>query len=113
MSQLPTSGLDFSKLSEEEKRTVNLLPAMIYHGVRTQDAILLRMNAVPRSLAEPLADRFRRETAGDRRAGMARMRSFCAISQNRNGKQRLRPTPTFRAESIAIFGLGCADQIRS
>jgi len=76
MSQLPTSGLDFSKLSEEEKRTVNLLPAMIYHGVRTQDAILLRMNAVPRSLAEPLADRFRRETAGDRRAGMARAAQF-------------------------------------
>jgi hypothetical protein len=63
-------------LSEEQQRTVNLLPAMIYHGVRTEDAILLRMNAVPRSLAEPLGERFRKATAGDRRAGVARAAQF-------------------------------------
>jgi hypothetical protein len=76
ISQLPTSGLDFSTLSEDQKRVVNLLPAMIYHGVSSQDAILLRMNSVPRSLAEPLAERFRKTAGYDPRSGVAQAARF-------------------------------------
>ena len=32
---------------------------MIYHGVRTEDAVLMRMNAVPRSVAENLGKLYR------------------------------------------------------
>lgn len=58
LSKLPTSGINFDKLSEDEKRRLNSLPAMIYHGVQTEEAILMRMNSVPRSVAEPLGKEF-------------------------------------------------------
>jgi hypothetical protein len=31
---------------------------MIYHGVATEQAVLMRMNMVPRSIAEPMGKRF-------------------------------------------------------
>lgn len=58
------SGLDFDGLSEAEHRRINALPAMIYHGVRTEDAVLMRMNAAPRSVAENLGKLYR-ETVGE------------------------------------------------
>lgn len=58
LSKMPTSGLDFDNLSEDVKRRINLLPSMVYHGVRSEPAVLLRMNAVPRSVAEPLGVRY-------------------------------------------------------
>lgn len=48
------SGIDFNQLSESERRQINMTPAMIYHGVQSEEAILLRMNSVPRSIAEEL-----------------------------------------------------------
>lgn len=36
----------------------NNLPAMLYHGVNTEAAVLMRMNAVPRSIAVGLGDQF-------------------------------------------------------
>jgi len=48
------SGLNFDHLSDAEHRKINMLPAMIYHGVRTESAVLMRMNAIPRSIAENL-----------------------------------------------------------
>lgn len=48
------SGIDFDKLAELEKRQINMIPAMIYHGVQSEEGVLLRMNAVPRSIAESL-----------------------------------------------------------
>ena len=53
------SGLDFDSLTESERRRVNALPAMIYHGVRTEDAVLMRMNSAPRSAAENLGKLYR------------------------------------------------------
>jgi len=55
LSQMGPSGLDFDTMSEAERRTINNLPAMLYHGVSTESAVLLRMNAVPRSIAPALA----------------------------------------------------------
>ena len=48
------SGFDFDKLSNSEKRQINMVPAMIYHGVKSEEGVLLRMNSVPRSIAESL-----------------------------------------------------------
>ena len=61
------SGMDFEKMSPEEKRRINSLPAMIYHGVRTEEAVLMRMNAVPRSVAERLGTEFKQRP--DQRSG--------------------------------------------
>jgi hypothetical protein len=35
---------------------------MIYHGVKTERAVLMRMNSVPRSIAEPLGAEFEQKT---------------------------------------------------
>ena len=59
------SGMDFDALSDAERRRINALPAMIYHGVRTEEAVLMRMNAAPRSAAEALGDLYKNVNAGD------------------------------------------------
>ena len=58
LSKMPTSGLDFDNLPEDVSRQINSLPAMIYHGVNSESAVLMRMNSVPRSVADPLGKRF-------------------------------------------------------
>ena len=59
------SGIDFEALSEADKRRVNALPAMIYHGVSSEDAVLMRMNSAPRSAAEALGSLYRELTDAD------------------------------------------------
>ncbi len=54
MSALSRIGIKFDGLTKSEKRQINMIPAMIYHGVKSEEGILLRMNAVPRSIAESL-----------------------------------------------------------
>jgi hypothetical protein len=69
------SGMDFDQLSADERRRVNILPAMIYHGVKTEAAVLMRMSSVPRSIAEPMGSEFERRTgvpAGNQTVGVAR-----------------------------------------
>lgn len=51
LQKLPNSGLDFDKLSEEEKRKLSNIPAMIYYGVDSDEAILMRMNNIPRKIS--------------------------------------------------------------
>jgi hypothetical protein len=53
-----TSGLEFDKMTEDERLVVNNLPAMLYHGVNTEPAVLMRINAVPRSIAPTLGETF-------------------------------------------------------
>ena len=52
LSKMPTSGIDFENMSDDERRKLNNLPAMLYHGVSTEEGVLMRMNNVPRSIAE-------------------------------------------------------------
>ena len=52
------SGLDFDNMPEDQKRIINNLPAMLYHGVNTEPAVLMRMNAVPRSIATGLGEKY-------------------------------------------------------
>lgn len=51
---IPGSGLDQKKLSEDEKRRLRNLPAMVYYGVSTDEAVLLRKVNVPRTLSHRL-----------------------------------------------------------
>jgi len=62
LAKMPTSGIDFDSLTPEQRQRINNLPAMIYHGVKTDAAVLMRMNSVPRSVAESLGEAFERET---------------------------------------------------
>ena len=42
------SGIDFDQLSDEQRKEIDALPAMIYHGVRTPEAVLMCINNVPK-----------------------------------------------------------------
>ncbi len=53
---MPTSGIDFSKLTEDEIRLVKNIPAMIYYGVNTEEGVVMRINNVPRSIANKLGE---------------------------------------------------------
>ena len=71
------SDVNFDTLSETERRRINALPAMIYHGVRTEDAVLMRMNAAPRSAAESLGDLYREMMSADEsRYSVGKARDF-------------------------------------
>lgn len=71
------SGIDFDALSDAEKRRINTLPAMIYHGVRTEDAVLMRMNSAPRTIAEQLGALYRNaSTASETRYSVSQARDF-------------------------------------
>ena len=71
------SGMDFKGMTEAERHRINALPAMIYHGVRTEDAVLMRMNSAPRSVAEKLGSLYRDAfEAADGRYSVGRARNF-------------------------------------
>jgi hypothetical protein len=71
------SGLNFDQLSSEQKRHINLLPAMIYHGVKSEEGVLMRMNGIPRSIAESMGESFRNATRQtNRRASVQSARAF-------------------------------------
>ena len=71
------SGVDFDALPDAERHRINTLPAMIYHGVRTEDAVLMRMNAAPRSAAEALGELYRDITGGnEERFSVGKARRF-------------------------------------
>ena len=94
------SGIDFDNLPEAERRRINALPAMIYHGVRTEDAVLMRMNAAPRSAAENLGDLYRETFGeGDDRYSVGQARQFLKDLSDRDWR-RARP------ESAALSGAG-------
>ena len=93
-TRMGSSGLDFDNMPEDQKRVINNLPAMLYHGlprrsspakpglprrcgpqkpgvprrsfrakagVNTEAAVLMRMIAVPRSIATGLGEKYAEE----------------------------------------------------
>ncbi|NQE05825.1 ATP-dependent DNA helicase [ANME-1 cluster archaeon GoMg1] len=85
------SGIDFDLLSESEKRQINVLPAMIYHGVKTEEGVLMRMNSVPRSIAEQAGEELR-NSFGDNAVTVHEARTFLndmdSLTWNRVRPQR-------------------------
>ncbi len=72
LSKMPTSGIDFDNLPPDVKKRLNAIPSMIYHGVRTESAVLMRMNAVPRSIAEALGAKLQAAGGGEQSVKSAR-----------------------------------------
>ena len=87
-------------MTEAERRQINALPAMIYHGVRTEDAVLMRMNSAPRSVAEKLGLLYRDAFGGDdERYSVGKARIFLKGMSSRDWS-RARP------EQAALSGAG-------
>lgn len=55
------SGLDKEELSEEVRADIRAVPSMIYFGVPTVEAVLMRSLGVPRSVSVSLGNRFQQE----------------------------------------------------
>ncbi|QVW35182.1 DEAD/DEAH box helicase [Geobacter sulfurreducens] len=53
--QAMTFGDDFDQLNEADQQTLRNLPARVFYGVNTDEAIALRLLGVPRGAAQPLA----------------------------------------------------------
>ncbi|MEU3549320.1 DEAD/DEAH box helicase [Streptomyces longwoodensis] len=78
LSKMPSSGLDFEALPEGDVRRINMLGAMIYHGVSTESGVVMRMASVPRSVADSLgaqvqSDRGQVPSAGEARSYLREM----------------------------------------
>ncbi|QJD79067.1 DEAD/DEAH box helicase [Spirosoma rhododendri] len=58
LQKLPNSGLEWDSLSDIDKRRLSNLPAMIHYGVNSDEAILMRKNNVPRSIASRIGKLF-------------------------------------------------------
>ena len=106
------SGMNFDELSEEQKRHMNLLPAMIYHGVKSEEGVLMRMNGVPRSVAESMGETFR-VAAGraDQRSSVQSARSFIS-SADLALWNRVRPegSPLSGAEYLSVWRILSGEQ---
>jgi superfamily II DNA/RNA helicase len=89
LSKMPSSGLNMEELSEESKRQINNLPAMLYHGVKSEAAVLMRMNSVPRSIAESLGQEFVTSRGSDRTS--ARVAREFLLSMGDSDWERVTP----------------------
>ncbi|MEU6492985.1 DEAD/DEAH box helicase [Streptomyces sp. NPDC046984] len=72
LSKMPTSGLNFDEMSPEDARQVNLLGAMLYHGVSTEGGVIMRMASAPRSVADSLGSSLLSQSNVPPNAGQAR-----------------------------------------
>ncbi len=89
LSQL--AGLDYDSMSDADRRRINTLPAMVYHGVNTEEAVLMRMNAVPRSIAQNVGKKFLESIDGNQEMANVRgAREFLRDLDKREW-ERLRP----------------------
>ena len=50
-----TIGDEFDRMSESEQRSLRNIPARVYYGVNSDEAVALRLLGVPRTAAAPLA----------------------------------------------------------
>lgn len=61
IQKMPNSGIDFEKLSDEDKKKFLNIPSYIYYGVNTDEAVLMRKHNVPRSIAQKLGELYKNE----------------------------------------------------
>lgn len=59
--QRSASGIDFDSLSDAERARITDLPSMVYYGVDSSEAIVLRKARVPRGMSKALADKLKHD----------------------------------------------------
>lgn len=65
MQQLPENGINWDNLSDTERRQLKNLPSMIYYGVNSEEAVLLRKENIPRTIANNLGNQLKGEFGSD------------------------------------------------
>jgi superfamily II DNA/RNA helicase len=91
LSKLPGSGIDWENLPEDQQRQINMLPAFLYHGVDSEEGVLMRMNQVPRSVAKSIGEAMRRADGTNREITIQEARQFVKDLQPSDW-ERCRPT---------------------
>ena len=64
IQKIPASGLELEGMTTAQKRRIANLPAMIYYGVDSEAAILMRMNGVPRSISRKIGHAYMAKNGG-------------------------------------------------
>jgi hypothetical protein len=88
------SGVDFDSLSPELRRSINNLPAMLYHGVSSEAGIAMRINSVPRSIAERLGQKFALSVASAEEVGRPQIAREFLVSLREADWDEARPAGT-------------------
>jgi len=65
IQKMPTSGIGWDSLSEVEKKRMANLPALIHYGVNTDEAVLMRKNNIPRSIAKTVGELYSASVGGE------------------------------------------------
>lgn len=65
LQKMPTSGIDWDYLSENDKKRILNIPAYIFYGVNTDEAVLMRKANVPRTIAGKLGLKYKEEFGED------------------------------------------------
>jgi replicative superfamily II helicase len=65
LQKMPTSGINWERLSEIEKKRMANLPAYLHYGVNTDEGVLMRKNNVPRSIANRLGRLYNEAVNGE------------------------------------------------
>jgi hypothetical protein len=65
LQKMPTSGLDWENMSENEIKRLANIPAYLHYGVNTDEGVLMRKNNVPRSIANQIGKVYKDTVGGD------------------------------------------------
>ncbi len=65
IQKMPNSGADWENLSDVEKKRMANLPALIHYGVNTDEAVLMRKNNIPRSIAKKAGELYNASIGGE------------------------------------------------
>ncbi len=81
---------------------------MVYHGVKSEEAVLMRMNAAPRSIAENLGKEFRSSIAqGADTAGVHEAREFLKGLDTGDWERMLPASSHLTGRDYKIYGSSC------
>lgn len=65
IQKMPNSGADWDNLSDTEKKRMSNLPALLHYGVNTDEAVLMRKNNIPRSIAKKVGELYNASVGGN------------------------------------------------
>ncbi|NQV51274.1 MAG: hypothetical protein HQ507_12300 [Candidatus Marinimicrobia bacterium] len=65
IQKMPNSGVDWERLSDTEKKKMSNLPALLHYGVNTDEAVLMRKNSIPRSIAKRIGELYSSSHQGE------------------------------------------------
>ena len=66
LQKLPTSGIS-DELDSTEQHQLSNLPSMIFYGVDTDEAILMRLNNIPRGISKKMGNLYKNDISQDQR----------------------------------------------